>query len=200
MDRDLPNNLALAETVAVSCIAIRWSPLWPVTSLKRPRYPKRLRSKIGSNRRPRISRCFGHLSYLHGYCYICTVRGARNLSAIVSITGVYIDPLLWNRFQRSSTDLAVLIPPLPFVLVVIVKWRRVSRNESRGIQDLISRETEFIIEEKLRGTYVVEMKKNDNINWIPNPPSIDKKFYIENKSETKEKEINADVFREQKTG
>lgn len=83
---------------------------------KRPRYPKRLRSKIGSNRRPRVSRCFGHLScsYLHGYCYICTVRGARNLSAIVSITGVYIDPLLWNRFQRSSTDLAVLIPPLPF--------------------------------------------------------------------------------------
>lgn len=82
--------------------------LWPVTSLKRPRYPKRLRSKIGSNRRPRyLGASDTFLCYLLGYCYICTVRGAQNLSAIVSITGVYIDPL-WrgargggNRFGRS---------------------------------------------------------------------------------------------------
>lgn len=125
--------------------------LWPVTSLKRPRCPKRLRSKIGSNRRPRyLGASDTFLCYLLGYCYICTVRGAQNLSAIVSITGVYIDPL-WrgargggNRFGRSY-GLSGSYPSLiPFVLVVIVKWR-ISRDSSIPRLNLGRRKSEFII-------------------------------------------------------
>lgn len=125
--------------------------LWPVTSLKRPRCPKRLRSKIGSNRRPRyLGASDTFLCYLLGYCYICTVRGAQNLSAIVSITGVYIDPLRrgakggGNRFGRSY-GLSGSYPSLiPFVLVVIVKWR-ISRDSSIPRLNLGRRKSEFII-------------------------------------------------------
>lgn len=87
------------------------------------------------------------LCYLLGYCYICTVRGGAK-----SVGDRFDHRCLYRSFtageegreiaSEDHTDLAVLIPSLiPFVLVVIVKWRKRISRDSRLSQDSIFWET-----------------------------------------------------------
>lgn len=99
------------------------------------------------------------LCYLLGYCYICTVRGGAK-----SVGDRFDHRCLYRSFtageegreiaSEDHTDLAVLIPSLiPFVLVVIVKWRkRISRDSSPIPRlNLLGDESRSLLqEEKLR--------------------------------------------------
>lgn len=82
--------------------------LWPVTSLKRPRCPKRLRSKIGSNRSPRYLGASDTFSLLSPWIllYLHRERG-RKICRRSFRSPVFISILYCggggegNRFGRS---------------------------------------------------------------------------------------------------
>lgn len=106
-----------------------------VTMMWRLRSPKRLRSKIASNRSDEDilgSVCFGHLSRLSLWILLYLhVESRQDLSAIVSINAVYVDPFLRNRFGDHTVPVSgSFLSFAPFSLYLDYRKMETPRNES----------------------------------------------------------------------